>query len=148
MRRILAFAAALTIGACSEPPTAPQLDDALLTSALAPGASVTTDANAGPGSLRAALASGQSPITIHPTVGTISITSTLKYTGTAPIVILGTGQTVHGGGLGNTLLEITNGADLTIANLTFSDGGAGVSMMVAGRGSISMCLPHAQGWFV
>ena len=88
----------------------------------APPYKVTNGDDDGPGSLRAGLATA-SHILIHPSVSTITIDSTLVYDGTEPLTIQGKGQTVDGGGLGNTLLEIAEGADLRISNLDFTDGG-------------------------
>ena len=91
---------------------------------------VTNGNNDGAGSLRAALVSGATKIVIKPSVTTIVVTETLEYTGTAPLSINGTGQTIDGSGLTNNsapILEVTNGADLSIRNLTFDAGGGNAS---------------------
>ena len=84
---------------------------------------VTTNADSGPGSLRAALLSGATLVNIPASVSDIVINSTLSYGNRAPLKIVGSGQTIDGNGGGNTLLNITDGADLTITNLNFTDGG-------------------------
>jgi hypothetical protein len=91
-----------------------------------PPAKVTNGANDGPGSLRAALASGATSIQIKPSVSVITVTETLEYTGMAPLSINGTGQTIDGSGLTDNsapIFEVTMGADLSITNLSFDAGG-------------------------
>ena len=92
----------------------------------APPAKVTNGNNDGAGSLRAALSSGATKIVIKPSVSTIVVTETLEYTGMAPLSIHGTGQTIDGSGLTDNsapILEVTDGADLSIRNVTFDAGG-------------------------
>jgi hypothetical protein len=94
--------------------------------AAGPAAKVTNGDNHGPGSLRAALASGATNIVIHPQVSTITVTETLQYTGVAPLSINGSGQTIDGAGLSDNaapVFEVTQGADLSIRDLTFDAGG-------------------------
>lgn len=87
------------------------------TSAYAVAALVTNGNDTGPGSFREALASGADEIVMTST-DTIMITSTLSYAGRAPLTIVGGGQLVTT--LENvTMLEMTNGASLTISNLYF-----------------------------
>lgn len=96
----------------------------------APSANVTNGNNDGAGSLRAALASGATKIFINPSVSTIVVTETLEYTGTAPLSISGTGQTIDGSGLTDNsapIFEVTDGADLSISKLTFDAGGGNAS---------------------
>ena len=81
---------------------------------------VTSSDDSGEGSLRDALVSNASIIVIDASVSTISINSTLEYSDSKPLTILGSGQTVFGKNSGSTLLEITKGADLTISNLIFT----------------------------
>lgn len=84
---------------------------------------VTNGQDFGPGSLRAGLESGARKIAISHSVSTINIEDTLTYAETGPLEIRGSGQTIDGGGYGATLLEISNGANLSISNLSFTDGG-------------------------
>ena len=98
------------------------LSGALAQSAL----HVTSGADSGPGSLRAALetAAGLSqpaPILIV-TDEDVEIASTLTYAGRHPLVIHGNGQTVKTA-VNVTLLAITEGADLTVNNLDFAGPG-------------------------
>lgn len=81
---------------------------------------VTNGNDSGDGTLRNALGSDASVIVIDSSVSTISIESTLEYTSLNPLMILGSGQTVFGEDSNNTLLAITNGADITISNLNFT----------------------------
>ena len=85
----------------------------------APGAVVTNGNNDGPGSLRAALASGASNIVIKGSVSKIKVESTLTYTGTAGLKITGSGQTLDASGLDDDILAVTDGADLAVTNLSF-----------------------------
>lgn len=84
-------------------------------------ATVTNAADSGEGTLRSALAAGATTITIS--VPEITITSTLQYTGSDALVINGGGAVVKGNGLKATLFQSTGGADVTINNMTFDDGG-------------------------
>jgi hypothetical protein len=106
------------------------------TAALAaPSYEVTSGSDAGPGTLRDGLSSGATVIVIDDSVSTITIDSTLYYDDEAPLKIVGSGQNVDGGGLGNTLLEITEGADLTTSDLAFTDsGGFDVNNQGGGKG--------------
>ena len=83
---------------------------------------VTTPADTGAGSLRAALAAaaereGGAQIAIV-TAEDIEIAETLDYAGTGPLTILGNGQTVSTAA-NTTLLAASAGADLTVTDLTF-----------------------------
>ena len=87
---------------------------------------VTNGDDSGPGSFRAALmtaaeAGSPGPILIV-TGGDIRINSTLAYNGTAPLTIYGNGQTVMTGE-DVTLLAVTQGADLSISDLSFQGPG-------------------------
>lgn len=102
----------------------------------APAAKVTNGNDYGPGSLRSALESGATKIVIKGSVNTIKVTKTLKYTGTLPLKISGSGQIIDGTMLSNNLapiLEVTQGADLEISNLSF-DGGGGYDIFNQGGG--------------
>lgn len=85
---------------------------------------VTSAADAGPGSFRAALAAvaetgGQIVIA---TQDDIAIDSALEYAGTAPLYVFGAGQTISAAG-NHTLFAATQGAALTISDLTFEGPG-------------------------
>ena len=97
---------------------------------------VTSSANDGPGSLREALASGADVIEIDESVGTIFITETLEYTGFVALQVVGTGQMIDGSGLTDNLapiFEVSNGADLSMFDLSF-DGGGGYDYFNPGGG--------------
>jgi hypothetical protein len=86
----------------------------------------------GAGTLRAALASGDEVINISVDIEPIG--STLSYEGMAPLEIVGNGRTIASSE-DITLLEVTEGADLTISNLTFSGpGGYDVDNQGGGKG--------------
>ncbi|MDF2180674.1 hypothetical protein [Neptuniibacter sp. CAU 1671] len=85
-------------------------------------AQVTNNADAGEGSLRAALESGASKIVIKPSVGEIVLSSSLEYAGEQPLTIKGSGQVISGS-LDESLLWISAGADLTASDLTFAGPG-------------------------
>lgn len=97
---------------------------------------VTSGANDGPGTLREALASGATRIIIKPNVAGIVVTESLVYTGTAPLTVTGSGQTIDGSGLtdkSTPIFAVTAGADLSLSNLSF-DGGGGYSIENQGGG--------------
>lgn len=81
---------------------------------------VTNNADFGPNSLRDGLSSGVSVIILDESVAEIAISDTLKYTDKLPLTIIGSGQTILGLAADKTLLEISNGADLTISNINFT----------------------------
>ncbi len=91
---------------------------------------VTSAADQGPGSLRAAIAEasrGSSPQEIVvATEGDISLSQTLSYTGRAPLTLTGQAQTLKIDA-NATLLEVTEGADLSVSSLRFQ-GPAGFSI--------------------
>ncbi|MGD2128291.1 MAG: hypothetical protein PVJ33_07445 [Lysobacterales bacterium] len=98
----------------------------------APAAEVTNGADSGPGSLRDALNSGAGVIVVDDSVTVIGIQSTLYYGGTDPLKIVGSGQVVEADG-DYTLLEIGEGADLTVTDLAFQ-GIGGFSAYYQGTG--------------
>lgn len=83
---------------------------------------VTSTADSGTGSLRAALeaaASATAPVQIAVAAeGDIEISSGLVYEGTQPLTLIGLGQTIMTGE-DVTLLTSANGADMTIQSLDF-----------------------------
>jgi hypothetical protein len=95
---------------------------------------VTSAADSGEGSLRAALAAAanaESPAVIAILAEEdIAIESTLSYTGTAPLAIFGTGQTISSAN-NVTLLQSAEGADLYIRRLDFA-GPGGFDMQARG----------------
>lgn len=86
-------------------------------SAVATTTLVTNGDDTGAGSLRAALESGADKIVVLGGVKTIQTESTLEYTGTEPLTIRGRGATIQPSG-DFTVLKITEGADLTVSNLS------------------------------
>lgn len=85
---------------------------------------VTSTADAGDGSLRAALAAvgeGGGQIVIAAD-GDIEIRSTLEYAGAAPLYVFGNGQTVRAAD-DHTIFASTQGGGLTISNLNFAGPG-------------------------
>ncbi len=82
---------------------------------------VTSAADSGPGSLRAALATAavsETPSQILLAAGTpVAIETTLSYEGSASLSIVGTGQMIMTGN-NVTLIAVPNGADLTLTGLT------------------------------
>jgi hypothetical protein len=100
----------------------------------APAAIVTNGNDSGEGSLRAALASGASVITISDAVSQIDIESTLVYSKTGPLRIQGSGQSIVADG-DYTLLAVSNGADLSLSNLDFHGiGGFSAESKGSGKG--------------
>lgn len=83
----------------------------------APSTVVINGNSDGPGSLKAALASGASKIVIRGSFDTIAVTETLEYTGTAALKIIGSGQTLDASGLDDDIIVVKNGADLSMSNL-------------------------------
>lgn len=87
---------------------------------------VTTGADTGEGSFRAALETASRDTQTRPifivTGDDIDIQTTLAYSGRAPLEIYGNGQTVHARE-NVTLLEISEGADLSVSKLHFKGQG-------------------------
>jgi hypothetical protein len=103
-------------------------------SAVAAPALVTNGNDEGPGSLRAALESGANEIVITGSVRTIETESTLEYTGREPLIIRGGKATIQPSG-DFTVLAITEGADLTVSNLSIAGiGGFDVENQGVGQG--------------
>lgn len=97
----------------------------LTTSAFAAPITVTNGQDSGEGSMRAALAAvatGKADSIIVNTPDDIEITSTLTYTGQAPISIYGNGQTIESD-KNIDLLAVNAGADLNISGLKFAGPG-------------------------
>jgi hypothetical protein len=91
----------------------------------------------GEGSLRAALeAASADPavnsIQVGTGLGTVSIASSLEYTGDQPLRIVGNGLVIDGGGCGCDLLVASGGADLDLFDLTLKNGNRGLSVPVPG----------------
>ncbi len=105
---------------------------------------VTSSADAGAGSFRAALAAvaGTGGQIVVATEGDITIDSTLEYTGSAPLYVFGNGQTVNAAG-NYTLFAATNGSGLTISDLTFAGPGG---FTIENRGDLDG--PAGKGIFV
>ena len=112
---------------------------------------VTNGNNDGEGSLRAALASGESNITIDSSVGTITVMATLEYTGTDRLVLTGSGQTLDATNIledSTPILQISNGASTFISDLTFeAPGGYDIFNQGGGKG-IFLDIPEDQTGFV
>ena len=99
----------------------------------APAYEVINGDDSGVGSLRDALSSDATVIVIDDSVSAIAINSTLSYDEVASLKIVGSGQTVMGGDF--TLLAITEGADLTVSDLSFEGpGGYNVENQGGGKG--------------
>ena len=95
---------------------------------------VTSDTDSGPGSLREALASGSGRVSISSGVATITIESPLTYAGTEPLRLIGSGQTISATG-DFTLLEVPNGASVSIERLNFTGvGGFNLENPGTGKG--------------
>lgn len=106
---------------------------------------VTSNADTGAGTLRAALdeaAKMDGAQIVIVTKDDIEIASTLAYAGTAPVEIFGAGQTVKTAE-NVTLLAATEGADLTVADLTFEGPGG---FTIENRGDLDG--PAGKGIFV
>lgn len=95
---------------------------------------VSNGDDSGTGSLRDALTSGAEKIIIANHVESIDILSTLTYAGNS-LKLVGSFQTISGDTGDQPLLEITNGANLEIRNLTFAGmGGFSIENQGGGKG--------------
>ena len=87
---------------------------------------VTSSADAGDGSLRAALATAAASDTpshiLIVSEGPIAIDTGLIYAGTAPLTVIGNGSTIQSAG-NATLLTASQGADMTLSGLTLKGPG-------------------------
>lgn len=92
---------------------------------------VTNGKDSGEGSLRYALQTQQaSRVIISPRVSAIDILGTLKYAGRGQLTIRGRGQSIRTD-QNVTLLAVTEGADLTVSDLSF-EGPGGFSIVERG----------------
>ncbi|MGB0498565.1 MAG: hypothetical protein ACPGID_09515, partial [Rubricella sp.] len=105
---------------------------------------VTSGADTGEGSLRAALASlgDAGGVIALATDGAITIEASLVYEGTGPLTILGAGQVIETA-VNETVLVIANGADVTLSDLTLAGPGG---FDIENRGDIEG--PAGKGLFV
>lgn len=133
LRRSTALLAAFCAIGCAAP-------------ALATPFLVTSTNDSGEGSLRAAFDAAASAGTAAQIVimvdGTIEITSTLAYGGTAALALIGNGQTIASA-QNVTLLAATQGADLTVMGLAFEGPGG---FDIEARGDLDG--PAGKGIFV
>jgi hypothetical protein len=117
----------------------------------APVAIVTNGDDAGPGSLRQALADGATTIRIKPSVSEIAVDEPLVYDGTEPLKIVGTGQTIHwslnvASDEDGPLLHVSQGADLTLTRLAFEGlGGYDIENQGGGKGVFVEVPADRQG---
>jgi hypothetical protein len=135
---VLLAAVAVSLGACSpsaDSPIEPSLD-------LNPNpggiAWVTTNADAGPGSFRdaIALANGDASVrkvSFHPSLGPVSLQQGVAFTGAQELTIQGHGATLDGSGLATAegALLVSGGGDLTIEGLTVRNApGIGITVKI------------------
>lgn len=103
---------------------------------------VTNGADSGPGSLRAALASGARKIFILRSVSEIAVQAPLEYSSSVPLNIVGSGQVIRWDRTAvsavapsDALLHVANGADLSLAGLSFQGlGGYSIETPGGGKG--------------
>ena len=115
------------------------------TSAQAGGfAFVTNGNNDGYGSLRHALEEKQANyVFVAPYVSQISVDSTLQYSSRSPLTLIGTGQTIKLAD-NQTILAVTQGANLSVSNLAFE--GLKDFYSITNRGDLDG--PAGKGIFV
>lgn len=134
---LVATAGVLTLAACSDQsdtPMEPQFDAARGPASV----TVTSNADAGTGSFRAALESANSDRSIRSirfskNVGTIALIAPLTFTGAQPLEIDGASSTIDGGALGarQSILTADGGGDLAIAGLKLKNApGSGLVLKV------------------
>lgn len=102
---------------------------ALAGAAFAYPVAVTTNADSGDGSFRAAIetANGDSAadaVVFDIGLGTITLESTVEYTGAQLLSIFGSEATITGDGFADDLFRSTGGGKLWLGYLTFDDSGA------------------------
>ena len=87
-------------------------------------------------SLRAALDGGATKIVVQPGTGNIAINQPLVYAGTAPLSINGGGLVISGAGLlGEPMLHVSHGADLSLSDIAFvGAGGYSIENQGGGKG--------------
>lgn len=135
-----AITAALILSACSDGspvPTSPDLSGVI---AVAEGGSVkvTTNADAGPGSFREAIASANASTTISSVkfdkeLGIIMLSDPVTYTGPQALEINGNGNRISGAGLGagEDAFAATGGGDIILRRITVVDApGVGIKVLV------------------
>jgi hypothetical protein len=131
MNRLLLLAAGATLlAACSDLPTespvAPGVPEII--PALGASAQVTTSANDGAGSLRAAIeAANVDPsitlILVERNLGTVTLQQPLHYEGSQDLAVLGGGLILDGSGLGSSapVFLADGGGDLKVTGLTIEN---------------------------
>lgn len=124
---------------------------AMSTVASSASVMVSNGNNAGAGSLRSALQSGATVIRIAHSVPAIQISEPLIYSGSAPLRILASGQTVDGSALAENddMFSVTQGANLTIEELNFVGPAIGVNdnadSPIGGKGIFVNVPESSQG---
>jgi hypothetical protein len=115
----------LALGACSDETTTPTAVYPVYATGPAFQVEVSTDADAGEGSFRAAIeaANGDASITsirLAAELGTVSLGSTVTYTGAQALSIDGRGAVIDASGV-STALVANGGASLSLENITIQD---------------------------
>ena len=137
-RRLLVAAGALALAACSDSSTEPTLTPSVpgMNAASGAAAQVTTSANSGDGSLRAAIeAANVDPSITHVQVkkdlGTVPLETSIHYSGSQDLTIDGGGLVLDASGLGagEPGFLADGGGDLKVGNLTI-DGAPGYGLQV------------------
>ncbi len=125
---IIALAAVLTLAACGDQSATPTSPEPSFAQGGAGSPVVTTNADAGPGSLRAAIEEANSTpsvrrIRFSRNVGQIDLQSSLAYTGVQDLSIEGRGTVIDGSAVGDALVA-TGGASLALRDLVVQNAGA------------------------
>ena len=152
---VLSLAALAVLGACSEVPVAPRTPVApALAASRGAVARVTTRADAGPGSLRAAVLAANADASVGAIrfergLGPIALEQSVTYTGAQRLEIDGGGAEVDGGALGELegAIAATGGGDFTIRDLTVRNApGVGIAVLLPSdaAGTIAVTLDGVQ----
>jgi hypothetical protein len=153
MRRFagLATAGLLVLSACSDR-SAPPLDPSFDASGSGASAAVTSSADDGPGSLRAAIAAANADpsvrvIQLATGLAPIELQSSLVYSGWQPLTVHGSGVVLDGAALapGASAFLADGGADLSFSSLTVRHApGNGIEVQVPAGAHGTLVLTFAS----
>jgi hypothetical protein len=142
---VIALATALALSACGDQSAIPTSPEPSFSRGNGGSQVVTTNADAGPGSLRSAIEQANADpsvrrIRFDRNVGQIDLQSTLTYAGSQDLVIEARGAVIDGSAIGDVLVA-TGGASLSLRDLVVQNAGADgivVQVPAAATGVVSL----------
>jgi hypothetical protein len=152
----LSLAAATVLSACADRPPTPLEPSLAVSGAAGRHAHVTTAADQGDGSFRAAVETANADpsitrISFERGLGTVAITEPVSFTGSQAITIDGSGAVLDGAGLaaGESALVASGGGNLEVRDLTVRNApGSGIAIEIpaASTGTLEFALIGVTAW--